>query len=83
MPLNKTALRTAILTALNRNQEIEDADVAVENLATDLANAIEAYVKSGTVKAIVTGVITAGSATTQTQTAPVTAVGNPPTAGIS
>lgn len=81
MALNKGKLVADLKSALNLNREQDDPDKAVEDLAKALADAFESYVKSGKVTVTVQGIITAGSPSTQTQTAPVIATGDPPTTG--
>ncbi len=69
MPLNKATLKNQIknLCAEMRTKTEVSDDVYADKLAT----IIDAYIKTATIT--VMGVITAGSAATQTQTAPVTA----------
>lgn len=65
MPLNTPALKTNIvniLTGLSSNDNLT-IEQSIEEFSNKLANAIETYVKGGTVTGTVT---TVGSATTQT-----------------
>lgn len=79
MALNTANLEAGILDLLdemetkgtNENQSPEQQRTdAKQRFANGLSALIETYVKSGDI--VVTGVITAGSATTQTQTNPIT-----------
>lgn len=85
MPLNKNKLKTEIRSMIKDLAKLEDQGKAEDIFVNGLANAIEKYVKSGTVSVLVTGVTTAGSAVAQTQAAPVPATGDPVagTGGIS
>ncbi len=66
MSLNKTNLKTALMNLLTAEQNEEtDANASVERLAQGIANAVDAFVKSGTVNVIVT---TTGTATAQAGT---------------
>ena len=66
MPLNKPLLVSEILKVLKKaERNTSSKEQAQLDLANGLANAIEKYVRSGTVT---TSVITAGSAVTQTGT---------------
>ncbi len=69
MPLNKVTLKSQIknLCAEMRTK----TEVSDEAYAEKMATIIDDYIKTATIT--VAGVITAGSAATQTQTAPVTA----------
>lgn len=67
MALDKTGLKTAILAIFNdMAARVDHPETAREDFATALSNAIDAYVKTGTVT-----IVTTGSATTQTGTGPV------------
>ncbi len=62
MPLDKTSLQVAIKeTFLSMLQKQTDPEQAIEELSTKLAEAIDVYVKTGTVTTI-------GGPTTQTGT---------------
>lgn len=67
MALNKTSLELAIKTAFDRqaakNQTNDDPAVSRQEIAQDLANAIDAYIKSGTVNTTVTGASPSGAVT--------------------
>lgn len=66
MALNKSGLKSAIKAALLAQRNITtDPNAAADRLADDLANAIDAFVKTGEVPAGIP-VSTAGSATAQT-----------------
>lgn len=66
MPLVKSVLENAIKALLTEEKAKEDdGSSSIDNIASKLATAIDAYIKSGTV---MTTVVTAGSATAQTGT---------------
>lgn len=66
MSLNKAALKTALIALFTAEQdEEENASQSIERLAIGIANAFEAFVKSGQVNVNVT---TTGTATSQTGT---------------
>ncbi|MGZ9677545.1 hypothetical protein [Flavobacterium sp. GNP002] len=66
MSLNKAALKNALIELFTAEQEEEqNASQSIERLATGIANAFEAFVKSGQVSVNVT---TTGTATSQTGT---------------
>ena len=74
MPLNKTQLASDIekhLSDFQAKSEDDKAKTTPQDLANAIATAVDTYVKGITVT--VAGVATAGSATAQAQTAPVTA----------
>ena len=71
MALNKGTLKADIKSLLTSNAESEDKTQSLEYFSSGLADIIDGYVKSQTIT--VSGVVTVGSAATQTQTAPVTA----------
>lgn len=67
MPLNKTVLEQAIKAMFDKQaakeQTSDDPVVSRQEMAQDLANAIDAYVKSGTVNTTITGVSPSGAVT--------------------
>lgn len=66
MPLVKATLENAIKALLTEEKaKTGDGSDSIDTIANKLATAIDAYIKSGTV---MTNVVTAGSATTQTGT---------------
>lgn len=66
MSLNKTNLKSALINLFTAEQDEEtDANASVERLAQGIADAVDAFVKSGTVNVTVT---TTGSATAQAGT---------------
>ena len=66
MPLVKATLENAIKALLTEEKsKTGDGSDSIDNLASKLATAIDAYIKTGTV---MTTVVTAGSATAQTGT---------------
>ncbi|TDW46570.1 hypothetical protein EV144_106242 [Flavobacterium sp. 270] len=65
MALNKTSLELAIKSLLLEEKSKVQNDSSIDNIASKLATAIEAFVKSGTVTTTVT---TTGSASAQTGT---------------
>ena len=65
MALNTSGLKTAIKSLLSSEKEKTDNSTSIDNIAAELASAIEAFVKSGTVT---TQVTTTGSASAQTGT---------------
>jgi FlaG/FlaF family flagellin (archaellin) len=66
MSLNKTVLEESIKQVLlNEQNEKTDANASVERIATGLANAFDAFVKSGDVNV---NVQTTGTAAAQTGT---------------
>lgn len=68
MALDKTGLKNAILTIFNdMATRVDHPETAREDFAAALSNAIDVYVKTGTVT-----IVTTGSSTTQTGTGPVT-----------
>lgn len=69
MALNKAGLKSALEAAI-KGVDLENEDVPAK-IAEILADEIDAYIKSATIT--VAGIVTAGSAATQTQTLPVTA----------
>ncbi len=69
MPLNKSALSTAIKSALETSE-----NKTVDETAAQIATAIDDYLRSMTIT--VAGVTTAGTAVAQVQTAPVIATIN-------
>jgi hypothetical protein len=66
----KTAIKSAYQNPTVRNN---DPEASIDKLAELLADAMEAFVKSGTVTvtADIGGIVVAGSATTQNNPAPV------------
>ncbi len=69
MPLNKSDLKSQIKSlCAEMRTKTEQSD---ELYADKLSSILDAYIKTATIT--VSGVVTAGSAATQTQTAPVTA----------
>jgi 20S proteasome alpha/beta subunit len=76
MPLNKQILKAALEKALKQGDQKTSSEEATAAVAKALAEAIDEYVKGGTVSVTVQGVITAGSPSTQTQVAPVLATGD-------
>ena len=66
MALNKTALQSALKTIFEKEGNTS------ESVAADMATAIEAYVKSGTVTTVVTGTSATGGAVTGSGTGSVT-----------
>ena len=66
MPLVKTTLETQILSILTNLSTNEDPVQARQDFAAQLATAVDAYVKTGTVNSTVT---TTGTAAAQTGTA--------------
>lgn len=77
MSLNKNKLKKAIREVTRKLAKLEDQGKAEDIFVDGLANAIEDYVKSGTVSVTVTGITTAGSPSAQTQVTPVPASGDP------
>ncbi len=77
MPLDKNTLVNDLINM--RKSMATKKDTGDSDYANALANAIEKYVKSGTVEIIIqSGAITvAGSATTQKNVSPITIDGNP------
>ena len=69
MPLIKANLKTGIKNLLSEMRAKED--VSDDEFAEKLSTAIDSYIKSATIT--VSGVVTAGSSATQTQTSPVIA----------
>lgn len=67
MALNKTVLEQAIKAVFDqqaaKNQTSDDPAISRQEIAKGLANAIEAYVKSGTVNTTITGTATGGAVT--------------------
>ncbi|MNF85671.1 hypothetical protein D3C85_112870 [compost metagenome] len=64
MSLNKAALKTALIDLFTHEQkEEENAAQSIERLATGIANAFDAFVKTGQVNVTVT---TTGTATNHT-----------------
>tara|TARA_R110000868_G_scaffold52171_6_gene165045 strand:+ start:29384 stop:29602 length:219 start_codon:yes stop_codon:yes gene_type:complete len=64
MSLNKANLKTALIALFTAEQdEEENANQSIERLATGISDAVEAFVKSGTVNVNVT---TTGTATNHT-----------------
>jgi hypothetical protein len=49
MSLATDALKTALINAFTAQQSQQNGATAVENLASDISNAVEAFVKSGEV----------------------------------
>ncbi len=72
--LSKIILTNDLKAFLNRNVKQEDKEQSINDFASGLADIIDSYIRSQTI--IVTGIVTAGSAITQTQTLPVTATIN-------
>lgn len=62
MALNTSGLKIAIKSLLSEEKEKTENASSIDNIAAQLAAAIEVFVKSGTVTTTVT---TTGSATTQ------------------
>ena len=69
MALDKTKLEADIKTLA---KDVLENNKTSDDFAKGLANLIDAYVRSQTIT--VSGVVTAGTAFSQTQTAPVTAI---------
>lgn len=68
MALNKTALKNSIRALIEesfQNQDPDSREVAWDNFATKLADAIDVYTKTATVVIAPGAVVTTGSATTQ------------------
>lgn len=66
MSLNKAALKDSLVSIFTNEQSEEESPAqSVERLATGIANAFDAFVKSGQVNVTVT---TTGSATAQSGT---------------
>jgi hypothetical protein len=65
MALNKSVLEQSIKSLLSEEKGKTDNATSIDNIASKLAAAIEAFVKSGTVTTTVT---TTGSASAQTGT---------------
>jgi hypothetical protein len=67
MALNKAGLEAAILAALtkqaNKTNASDDPAVSRQELASDIATAIETFVKSGLVSTTVTGTSPSGPVT--------------------
>ena len=64
MSLNKTNLKTALINLFTAEQgEETDANASVERLSQGIADAVDAFVKSGTVNVTVTTTGTASSHT--------------------
>lgn len=64
MALDKTGLKNAILAIFeDMATRTDDPELAREDFATQLSNAIDVYVKTGSVT-----IVTTGSSTTQTGT---------------
>lgn len=67
MALVKEVLKSAIAAAFNKQAaktaEGDDPAVSVNEIADDLATAIDAYIKSATVTSVVTGTSPAGAVT--------------------
>lgn len=70
MPLVKSALEQMILAAFEKQagktDEKDDPKKSREELAADLASAIDTFIKSGTVNTTITGVDGTGSPVTGT-----------------
>lgn len=66
MSLNKAGLKNALIELFTNEQgEEENANQSIERLATGISNAIDAFVKTGTVSVTVA---TTGTATSHTGT---------------
>ena len=64
MSLNKTNLKTALINLFTAEQDEEtDANASVERLSQGIADAVDVFVKSGTVNVTVTTTGTASSHT--------------------
>lgn len=67
MALVKSVLETAILAAFEKQaakqQEGDDPAASRQEIAADLATAIDAYIKTGTVNTVVTGTSPSGPVT--------------------
>lgn len=76
MPLVKETLTNNIKGLLNNLVQSEDQEASIDNLATELANIIDTYIKTGTVT-VAAGipVATAGSAAAQTGATTATGTG--------
>ncbi len=72
--LSKIILTNDLKAFLNRNVKQEDKEQSINDFASGLADIIDSYIRSQTIT--VTGIVTAGSPATQTQTLPVTATIN-------
>lgn len=69
MALDKATLQAGIKAAFDKQKnETSDRDACLAKIAEDIANAIDTYVKSGTVATTVTGTIVSGGAVTGTGT---------------
>lgn len=62
MPLPKGQLKSDIAAAFITAMQTEDAEVTsvANQLATDISDAIDSYVKAGTVSTVVTGTLPTG-----------------------
>ena len=78
MALNKAVLKTAIINAFDAEKNSTDPpEQSIDRIATALSNAIDVFVKSGTVLTTVsTEVVTTGTAAAQTGTGTGTGTGN-------
>lgn len=67
MALVKTVLEAEILAAMakqaSKTGENDNPEVSRKEFAADLANAIDAYIKSGSVNTVVTGTSPSGAVT--------------------
>lgn len=74
MALNKTALKQQIKTAFaDQAQKNEDSDAALDDLATKIADAIDAYIKGASIMAAPPQIMAAGLSNAA---GPVAAAGN-------
>ena len=87
MALDKTTLTSSLENAFLANLNASNADATAQQnaqnqanaMAVAIANAIDTYVKSGTVTVTATSgqIVVVGSATTQNNASPIQITGNP------
>jgi len=68
MPLDKASLTTALETAFGANETTGASKTSIEQMAADVADAVDTFVKSGTVGTVVTIPVTSAPGTPSTGT---------------